>query len=377
MFSAELVQRLAKWRSGDHPVVSLYLNVDGKKKIRPEDYIIHLEALIKEALAKEPAKTVVDDLERVRLFVTEEFDRGSNRGLAIFTSGDALWEVVPLPVPVDDHLAINMSPHVRQLETIVDAHEPVGVLLTDKQRARLMVIEFGRVVEREEVVDPLPRHDDDKGDWLKDHVKTHANVAAAQHLKRAAQAMFDLLQRHPFTRLVLGVADELRPEAERQLHAYLRSRLIAGCSLSVSASDDEVIAVVQEHDRRAERAQESQYVDRLRAAVLANEAAGRTNGDSTLGVAGLEHTLKAVFERRVDTLLVSEGYTAEGWRCTACGFIAIRGRTCAMCGVEMTHVSDVVEEAVEDALVQKCRVEFCIDNADLDVLGRIGALLRF
>jgi peptide chain release factor subunit 1 len=43
----------------------------------------------------------------------------------------------------------------------------------------------------------------------------------------------------------------------------------------------------------------------------------------------------------------------------------------------MDPVDDVVEEAVEEALAQSCRVTVCAGNADLDVLGRIGALLRY
>jgi hypothetical protein len=40
-------------------------------------------------------------------------------------------------------------------------------------------------------------------------------------------------------------------------------------------------------------------------------------------------------------------------------------------------VEDVVEEAVEEALAQSCDVEICVGNADLDVLGCIGAILRY
>ena len=29
------------------------------------------------------------------------------------------------------------------------------------------------------------------------------------------------------------------------------------------------------------------------------------------------------------------------------------------------------------ALAQSCHVEICVDNPDLDVMGRIGALLRY
>jgi hypothetical protein len=43
----------------------------------------------------------------------------------------------------------------------------------------------------------------------------------------------------------------------------------------------------------------------------------------------------------------------------------------------MDGVDDVIEEAVEEALSQSCRVEICVGNADLDVLGGIGALVRY
>jgi uncharacterized protein GlcG (DUF336 family) len=46
-------------------------------------------------------------------------------------------------------------------------------------------------------------------------------------------------------------------------------------------------------------------------------------------------------------------------------------------GVTMQRVSNVVEDAIEEALTQGVPVTICIGNADLDVLGQIGALLRY
>jgi hypothetical protein len=43
----------------------------------------------------------------------------------------------------------------------------------------------------------------------------------------------------------------------------------------------------------------------------------------------------------------------------------------------MVPVDDLVEDAIEGALAQSCHVEICVGNADLDVMGRIGALLRY
>ena len=95
------------------------------------------------------------------------------------------------------------------------------------------------------------------------------------------------------------------------------------------------------------------------------------------GAAGLDAVLGALVARRVDTLLVSEGFEAPGWRCPGCAWVGTRGRRCPLCGTDMDEVSDVVEEAVEEALAQACKVAVCRGNADLDVMGRIGALLRF
>ena len=38
------------------------------------------------------------------------------------------------------------------------------------------------------------------------------------------------------------------------------------------------------------------------------------------GVAGLDDTLQALVERRVDVFLVSSGFSAPGWRCGGCGW---------------------------------------------------------
>ena len=92
---------------------------------------------------------------------------------------------------------------------------------------------------------------------------------------------------------------------------------------------------------------------------------------------GLADVLAALVARRVETLLVSEGYEAPGWRCRACGYVGVRGRGCPLCAADMHQVDDVVEEAVEEALNQSCRLAMCRANPDLDVLGRIGAILRF
>jgi peptide chain release factor subunit 1 len=381
ILNAELVKRLVRYEGSDRPVTTLYLNVDGRENIRPEDYRHRLETMVKEALSKESDETrikfIESDLARISHFVNDEFERNNTRGLAVFACGDDLWQTIELTLPVEDHLVVNRTPHVRILETLLDEYETIGVLITDKQKARLLVIELGRIVEREEVVDPVPRHDDDKGDWEKDHVRDHSAAIASQHMRNAATAMFDLYQRCHFEHLVVFVADELKDELCKNLHDYLKQRKVGRGNLPLNTSDHEIVNASHGLVQKWKRNRENEDVSRLRAALAINDVARRSSGELVGAVVGLEDTLQAIYEKRVETLLVSAGFTAEGWRCPGCNCIATVGRRCRVCGDEMTLVDDVVEEAVEDAIGQKCRVEFCSDNADLDVMGRIGALLRF
>lgn len=365
----DAIRSLAAFKGKDSPVVSLYLDVDGRRHVRPRDYELHLEALVRQGTerANGDAATAAQ-LQRIEAFVKAGIDRSRTRGLAVFSCrSPELWQVVELPMPVRNQVVVNATPHVRQLESALDRYERFAVLLADKQRARLFVFELGELVERSEHFDQLPRHEDDRGDWDRDHVRDHSAEAAHHHLKRTAEIAFEIFKGRPFDHLIVGAPEEIAKELERELHSYLRDRIRARLSIPVNAGEAVVREAALAVEEEVERALEAALVQRLRDAV------GARNG----GVAGPADTLAALNERRVDTLLVSDGYEAPGWRCRACGLVALKGRGCPACGTDMDQVDDVVEEAVEEALAQSCRVEVCVGNADLDVLGRIGALLRF
>ncbi|HVE47011.1 MAG TPA: hypothetical protein VNA57_09740 [Acidimicrobiales bacterium] len=363
----DTIRALAAHRSQAAPVVSLYLDVDGSRFVRPKDYELHLDSLARAAV-DEHGPAVEADIARIVGHVKGGIDRSRIRALALFScEPEGFWEVVELPVPVRNQVVVNASPHIRQLEAVLDNNERFGVLLADKQRARMFVFELGELIDKSEVFDQLPRHEDDRGDWNKDHVRDHSAEAAHHHLKRAAQVAFQVFQTQGFDHLIVGAPEEIANELERVLHSYLKDRIAARISVPVNATESVITEAALAVEADVERAKEVALVNRLRDAV------GSGNG----GVAGVDKVLSALVERRVDTLLVSDGYESPGWRCEACRHIAVRGPSCPVCSAPMHQVDDVVEEAVEDALGQSCRVEVVVDNADLDVLGRIGALLRF
>lgn len=365
----EVIRQLAGFKGTAAPVITCYLDVDGRRHIRRRDYEHQLDSLLRRARAQENGtKSVRRDIRRIEEYVKQGLDRSRTRGLAIFAcSAHDLFEVVPLPFPVRNQVVVNHTPAVGQLESVVQERPRFGVLLADRQRARIFVFELGELVERSEVVDKLPRDYDQRGEKERGDVAHHVDELANQHLRHAARAAFHLYQEHPFDLLSLGGPDELVGQLEAVLHPYLKERLCERIGVPVGASLDEVVHAAADVEIRQERRREAQLVAQLREAA----------GGGRRGVTGLAGVLAALGQRRVENLLVSEGFQESGKACRPCGLLAVREAACPACQGSMEHVEDVVEEAVEQALGQSCHVEICVDNADLDVLGRVGALLRF
>ncbi len=377
MISEDQVRALAGHR-GSCVVTSCYLDVDGRRHPRHADYEAQLDHLLREAREKaagfgpEAVRSVAGDIDRIASWVRGGFDRSHVRGLAFFAcSADGFFDVVESPLPVSNEIVVNHTPHVRPLESILQAYERFAVLLVDRQRARLFRFELGELTEHTEVFDAVARGGDQAGHPAQGsrgtHVQRHSEEVAHRHLKHAAEVTFTELQQRPVEHVILGGPHEVVVEVEGLLHPWVRERVADRLVIAATAGADEVRQAALAVEAALARRSEAAVVDRLRDAI----------GTGGGGVAGLEATLAALVERRVDLLLVSEGYATEGWRCRSCGYLGPKGRRCPLCAKDMDLVEDVVEEAVEEALANKCRVQMVRENADLDVLGRIGALLRF
>ncbi len=364
------IKQLAGLRSQGSPIVSCYLDVDGRRQVRPQDYRRTLGTMVKQAANRNSRSTLHADLDRITAQVAGELDRHRVRGLALFVCSEIdLWQVIELPVPVHDRIVVNHSPAVGPLEAVLQELEPLGILLVDRQRARMFVFHFGEIVERSELVEELPRDYDRRDDasrGSREREQHHVDELAMQHLRHSAEAAFAVHRDRGLGRFVVGATDDVHAAIVPLLHPYLRERLGPRLHVGVSAKEADVVAAALEVEHEVEQQREQRLVDRLRTGLA-------TKGRA---VAGLAPVLGALGERRVDTLLVSNGFVESGWLC-ACGAMALRGPRCPVDGAEMERTEDIVSDAIDAAFGEGARVVMCETNADLDVHGRIGALLRY
>lgn len=360
------VHSLAGLRSDD-AIVSCYLDVDGRRHVRPVDYERSLASMLRQARSNGHADVIAKDLARIEELVHDGFDRSRVRGVAVFSSvAEDIWKVVELPVPVRNQMVISRAAAVGQLESVLQRSMTLGILAADRTHARVFVFHLDELVEHAEIQRDDTRDYDTVGERDRGTPAPHREELTHKHLRRAADLLWSAHQTHDFDHVVLAAPDHQAGELTADLHPYLRARLHATVDLDPSAGIPAIRDAAMAAAAEIEREREEGLVEEFRAAI------GSENG----AVAGLAPVLDALAGGRVARLLVSNGFAERGWSCPGCGRLATVGPSC-VCGDDLDHVDDVVELAIDRAIEQTAAVDMCTDSADLDVHGRIGAMLRY
>jgi peptide chain release factor subunit 1 len=371
------LRRLAELRPERGKVLSLYLNLDPSQLPTPSDRSAAIRSLLDEAdrrvregkdLPHDERNGLREDLERAtRFLMGDEFSAKGAHGLALFACSIAdLFEPLKLPRPVASRVVIDDSPFVEPLATLVPAASWC-IVLVNRQVARVLWGSDERLEEVETLADDVHGWHD-QGGWSQARYQRGIEKEIEDHVKRAADAVFRRFQGAPFDRLLVGAPQELAADVEAHLHPYLRERLAGRVQVDVENSSPEevlraALPVIEENARRRER----EALDRLAEGV----SGGR-------GAAGLDDVLGALNERRVEILLMEDGFTAAGVACPRCGWMAAEGpERCPIDGEELERRPDVIENAVELALAQSAEVMFVRHHDDLPKHGGIGAVLRF
>jgi peptide chain release factor subunit 1 len=367
------LRRLATWSADGAPVSTLYLDVDGRRYPRKQDYLLRAEQLghqlLKRSggLPKSAAASVTKDVERMTGFLAG-LERGPTRGVALFScSAAGLWEEVLVPRPLADRATLADHPQVLPLEALVETYETFCTALVDREKARIFLARMGQIREERDVFDDVPgRHD--QGGWSQGRFQRHIDDHVGRHLKRVGDVLLRYFKRQGFDHLILGGPDETVPELERGLHDYLKQRVAARVTLPMAANLNDVLEKSLQVEEEIEVRREREIVEQ----VSAEAGAGRS------GVTGLEPVLAALNDGRVDTLVVPFGFSSAGVRCPSCGWLGLHGSVCPMCGSTAEPAPDVVESGVAKALEQGSRVQsLTLVNGDADRPFDVGALLRF
>jgi peptide chain release factor subunit 1 len=362
MITQAELQQLFDFEPGQQPVLSLYLNVDPSRRSK-DKYMLWLRKHLKEVSRQADP----DDIERVERYFGFEYD-WQGKSVACFTCTQAnLWQVFTLAVPMEDGVYVSDLPHIKPLTDLMDRHEPYGVALVDREGARLFRIHMGEIVETAGTLgEETKRHK--QGGWAAQKLQRYEDIQASHNLRSAANVAIDFFQQGQARRIVLAGTEETVSQFHSLLPRAWQDKVVGTIPMDMNASETEVLTKSWTIVDEVQSNEQAALVERIITSAAKGEGA----------TVGLSATLAALQEERTHMLVIAEGFSAPGYRCTQCSYVAaVDEGMCPYCGSSMSRVEDAVEYAVKRMLEMGGQVESIRDEPALVEAGSIGALLRY
>lgn len=365
------------------PVLSLYLNLD-KKTPEGQHYLAELRRILNIAnkqlvagyknagqLQKQLHELVVP---RLLDFIDEEVSRyGTIRAIAVFASLNEKQThhnqdivIYTLPRPVRSQAHVGNKPFVRPLLFLLDQYERYAIVIADKNIAHFYLVAMGEIEQATEFISDIP-HRSDKGGWAQKRYERRIDNAIEKHIQKVTAHLVKQIAKTDTRRIILGGDPDILYLFKKNLPDREQKMVIGHIPNKLHESSSETLERTLQLAVDAERESEKRAILELTNAL----------GESNKGVAGVAETLKALNEKRVQKLILVQGFHAPGSYCPNCNTLSLPKVRCANCQSITKPQEDILETAVERVFLEEGDVEFVEENIDLTALGSVGALLRF
>lgn len=346
----------------------------------PQDRSHRREAIVAKDVVKQALKSAAAqgkngslraDLDRVLDLATNLRDNA--RGRAVFAcSAQSFWKEYELPPHLGaTHIYLQPRFQLKPLAAFLGAQPALCVAVVDRQRARFFDLRLDHLRERGAIVHMLSRTASSYGfnGYEAGHAERRVAEEALQHFKAVSERLRTDLERGVWERLIVGCHDVNWPEFEPQLHPYVKQRLIGRFSADVaSVSNEEILghaaAVLNRWTTERGVKKASEALD-----------FAKSNGR---GVAGLRRVLQALETGEVQTIFLTENYSARAVECPHCGHLDVHlVPSCVACGHTTRELTDICDAIIPIAIRRDIELFYLKEHEGLDRAGNIAALLRF
>jgi peptide chain release factor subunit 1 len=363
----EINQRELLDFSASEPVLSVYINTDPSAG-NADAYRLRLRTMLKEV-------NLPQDVAAVEGYLNQEYN-WSGRGVAIFSCApQEFFRAYPLGVPVSDRVFIGDRPSVKPLADLLDSYGGYGVVLVDKQGARVFSFHLGQLCEQEGMLGEAIKHTKHGG--ASSRPGQRGGIAGQAHsddevvgrnMKESAEFTLHFFEEKHIRRILIGGTEDNVAMFRALLPKAWQSLIVGSFPMAMTASHADVLSKAIQVGMGAARQREDLMVNGLITAAAKGEA----------GVVGMSDTLAAVQDGRVQTLVISEGFHEPAYRCKNCSRLSTEVvARCAVCEGEIEKIPDGVEYLVSTVMRAGGGVQVVHLNPVLEQAGHIGALLRY
>jgi peptide chain release factor subunit 1 len=372
----EQLRELAGFRAEKGCAISIYVDLDPSEVPTPPAVETKVNSVLdaaekllderKASMARDQREGLKQDLQRVRQWFEDGFDRQGVQGVAVFAAGlDNFWATLSLTDRVRDDVRVGSDLYLTPLARLAGRDGGL-IAFVGRERGQVWRLRGGQLVEIANQTEEVPGQHD-QGGWSQARYARSIENIVEQHLKDVAGTLDRCVRKLRGTRVVLIGAEEIRSEFEELLSNEVRACVAGWASAEAHADGPQVLAAAKPVFDEWWSGRESDVLERWR------EEAGK-HGRAT---SGWESTLEAASDGRVDLLLVQEGVDQKAYQCPQCGRAQLHDGSCPLDGTTMEARDGGLDLALHQTLAHGGSIHVVRDRRDLEPVGGVGALLRF
>ena len=368
MITRDILSELMSFHPEHYLTTTLYLEIDGSPQ---GNFAIRLKDLVKErkaeiaALPSDLRKSVNSDLRKIKEYIDLKFSREGVRTLAIFScSALKWWRVVTASLTLKSQLAVSSRPHLRPLSFLLDEYSRFQVILIERAGSRVLEVYAGEILEIVDIRDEVPGkvRVGGFGGYDERRIERHIEDHVHRHFKHVADLSYELFKKSSDDFLILLGSEQNINEFQHYLHSTLQEKIVAIEQEEIHATRSKILERAMKIEKDMKQKKDRMLLDLLFAQV----------NSGGLGILGLDSTIRALQNGQVNYLVVREGYGKHGYRCVECSRLLSANSSCDYCGGKTQAVTNIIDEAIQEALVQGCQVRYItIPDPQLETAGSI------
>jgi peptide subunit release factor 1 (eRF1) len=376
MITRDFIRELADFQSPEGEAITFYFQPNTPQDKSHREEAILVKDLVKDAMrrAERSGKNgpVRADLTRI-LELAERLHGNQGKAKAVFAcASEGVWREFDVPVRklTDTELQMNSRFHLRPLAEASESLEETCICLADRSKVRFFELEGEEIKESEGFIDEFRGHRSDGFEGFDaGHVDRKMDNDAANHFKRMAERLLERYGNNKCDHIVIGCRGEVWPLIERQLHPYIKQRLVGHFVIdpAIPSADEvrqHVMKLLEQYREKRHRELLGEVLDEARA--------------NNHGALGLRRVLRSMEQGEIQSLLIGEGFSAEGVECPNCGHVDMRMvPNCPVCGQKTYDVDDLADALIGRALRSGVEIVHVRATPEFQKAGNIGALLRF
>ncbi|GEM_PF-5062910 len=374
------IRALREFIKSEHPIINLYLSVN-PVWFKAKEWKIKLKDLVKETKEKlrEEARYTRNELKRIYSdldYMERELNSIDLSGVEsvvwFYSSANNLDTLFKIPeeLPRNDFIVVSDLPNYLLLDEVMANFKRYLLILFDRERVRFVEYFMKKIREHMNLRERMHKLEDynDFG-AVEKRIQRHVMYHIYRHFKNIMLIARQIIEEEDIDYVILASHQELLPQFKENLIYEVKSKVIREVTnLDMNATRGDILKRMEEIEKEIKKEEEEELFKKLEEEI----------GKNGKGVTGVKETLDALYEGKVDILLVSPYFSREGVACPSCYYITLEGEECPYCGSRMEKVENILTKTYDLAIINNSRVKHVnYLKTKIEEKGGMAALLRF